>query len=98
MICFGEGNDEFVRSLVAYAHPHTCFLQTTRTHQGDKLEHQVRLLLEELGSSFFHGVFQFLIILARYAIPGFGTAPVMVIDAVWSSVLVLSLDSFESYE
>lgn len=79
-----EGDDELVRALIAGDDADTVLLETSRTHESDELEHEIGLLVEELGGGKLHGSLELLVVGAGNAVPGLGVAPVVVVDAAGS--------------
>jgi hypothetical protein len=88
MVGAREGDDKLVGSLIDDRDADTVLLETTGTHEGDELEHEVGLLLEKFGSGELHGGFELLVVLAGNAVPRFGVAEVVVVYRVGVVVLL----------
>ena len=81
MVGSREGDDKLIGSLIASDDADTVLLESAGAHQCNELKHEIRLLLEELGRGKLHRGLELLVIRARNAVPCFGIAPVMVVDA-----------------
>ena len=76
MVGLREGNDELACTLVAGVYVDASLLQSLRVHQGDQLEQQIGLDLEEIRSFPSDRRLEFLRVLAGDAVPGLGLTPV----------------------
>ena len=77
-----EGDDEFVWSLVDSVDVTTILLEVTGTHEGDELEEEIGLLIEEFGCSSLHRSFELFIVFSRDSIPSLRISEMMIVDAI----------------
>lgn len=87
VVSFWEGDNVLPRSLVASVNTNSSLFQSLRTHEGDELEEEVGLRVEQVRGFGPNSSLKLLCVVARDTIPGLGLSPMHVVDAVGIVIL-----------